>query len=208
MPPAFESISAGFSATDITGQTAKDASLNWNDAFVIWDATTSALRKVNASTSVIMRPFFRARMTANQSISVTTWTKVAFDGESTDGDPDSNYDTGNYRWTPARNGWYQIFWSGYMQEVMDAGEFLEMQLYKNGSYVPHSAGGSGQLSTKTTSHMDNKTCVVNYTASLYLDSNDYIEVWCSHNEGASQNLQGWAGHFGGFLLQGAKSGVL
>ena len=207
-PPAFESISAGFSATDITGQTAKDASLNWNDAFVIWDATTSALRKVNASTSVIMRPFFRARMTANQSISVTTWTKVAFDGESTDGDPDSNYDTGNYRWTPARNGWYQIFWSGYMQEVMDAGEFLEMQLYKNGSYVPHSAGGSGQLSTKTTSHMDNKTCVVNYTASLYLDSNDYIEVWCSHNEGASQNLQGWAGHFGGFLLQGAKSGVL
>ena len=207
-PPAFESVSAGFSATDITGQTAKDASLNWNDAFVIWDATTSALRKVNASTSVIMRPFFRARMTANQSISVTTWTKVAFDGESTDGDPDSNYDTGNYRWTPARNGWYQIFWSGYMQEVMDAGEFLEMQLYKNGSYVPHSAGGSGQLSTKTTSHMDNKTCVVNYTASLYLDSNDYIEVWCSHNEGASQNLQGWAGHFGGFLLQGAKSGVL
>ena len=207
-PPAFESISAGFSATDITGQTAKDASLNWNDAFVIWDATTSALRKVNASTSVIMRPFFRARMTANQSISVTTWTKVAFDGESTDGDPDSNYDTGNYRWTPARNGWYQIFWSGYMQEVMDAGEFLEMQLYKNGAYVPHSAAGSGQLSTKTTSHMDNKTCVVNYTASLYLDSNDYIEVWCSHNEGASQNLQGWAGHFGGFLLQGAKSGVL
>ena len=51
-PPAFESISAGFSATDITGQTAKDASLNWNDAFVIWDATTSALRKVNASRDI------------------------------------------------------------------------------------------------------------------------------------------------------------
>ena len=81
-------------------------------------------------------------MTGNQSIGVSSWTKVAFDGESTDGDPDSTYDTTNYRWTPGRHGWYWFFWSGYIQEVLDAGEFLEMQLYKNGSYVPHSAAGS------------------------------------------------------------------
>ena len=82
-----------------------------------------------------------------------------------------------------------------------------MQLYKNGSYVPHSAAGSGQLTDKVTSHMDNKTCVVNYTGTLYLDNNDYIEVYAQHNEGSSQNLMGWGGHFGGYYLSGAKSGV-
>ena len=55
--------------------------------------------------------------------------------------------------------------------------------------------------------MDNKTCVVNYTGTLYLDNNDYIEVYAQHNEGSSQNLMGWGGHFGGYYLSGAKSGV-
>ena len=94
-----------------------------------------------------------------------------------------------------------------MQNVVDDGEFLEMQLYKNGSYVPNSAAAGGQLSSLTFSSASDQSCVVHYSGSIYLDDDDYIEVWVSHNEGSAENLQGWAGHFGGFYLVGGRSGV-
>ena len=196
----------GFDVSSITGATALTESLATDDEFILNDTSASGLKRVDA-TYMMNRPMFRARMTANQSINTGTWTKVAFDGETTYGDPDSTYDTTNYRWTPARNGWYWFFWSGYMQNFLDDGEYLEMQLYKNGAYVANSAAAGGQLSTKTYSSADDQTVVVHYSGSIYLDDDDYIEVWMAHNEGSAQEIESWAGHFGGFYLVGGRSGV-
>ena len=204
-PPAFEALPAGFSVTSITGATAIDESLYWNDEFVLHDASAGGLKRIDA-TYMMNRPFFRARMTGDQGISSSSWTKVAFNGEATNGDPDSTYDTTNYRWTPGRNGWYQIFWTGSFGDVMDIGEFIEMQVYKNGSAVPESAAAGGQLWHKVMSHTANRTISMNASFTVYLDNNDYIEIYCQQNDASTQNLRSFSGHFGGYYLIGAISG--
>ena len=204
-PPAFEALPAGFSVTSITGATAIDESLYWNDEFVLHDASAGGLKRIDA-TYMMNRPFFRARMTGDQGISSSSWTKVAFNGEATNGDPDSTYDTTNYRWTPGRNGWYQIFWTGSFGDVMDIGEFIEMQVYKNGSAVPESAAAGGQLWHKVMSHTANRTISMNASFTVYLDNNDYIEIYCQQNDASTQDLRSFSGHFGGYYLIGAISG--
>ena len=124
---------AGFDVTSITGATAIEESLAWNDEFIIHDASAGALKRIDA-TLLMHRPFFRARMTGNQSIGVSSWTKVAFDGESTDGDPDSTYDTTNYRWTPGSAGWY-LFWVHSQMNGSDDGEDMALSVRKNGTSV-------------------------------------------------------------------------
>ena len=56
---------------------------------------------------LISAPSFSARITSNQSVSATTWTKMACATEMWD--TDSKYDnTTNYRFTPTVAGYYMF----------------------------------------------------------------------------------------------------
>lgn len=90
-------------------------------------------------------PAFSAIMSANQTITSSTFTKVQFNTE--DFDTNSNYDTTNYRFTPTVAGYYQFNASIYPNTSVT---FTEASLYKNGSLFKRgfssSNNGIGQLS--------------------------------------------------------------
>ena len=74
-------------------------------------------------------PAFEATMSANQTISTGTITKLVYDTETFD--TDNCYDSTNYRFTPTEAGKYQVG----MQVRVDGNplEAVTLYFYKNGS---------------------------------------------------------------------------
>ena len=95
-------------------------------------------------------PAFSAYMSAAQSISNTTWTKLQYDAEEFD--LTSDYDTSAIRFIPSVEGYYQINASVYLGNQNNA---RVMRLYKNGSPVKRGgtrvavsgSGSSSEIST-------------------------------------------------------------
>lgn len=95
-------------------------------------------------------PAFSAYMSAAQSISNTTWTKLQYDAEEFD--LTSDYDTSAIRFIPSVEGYYQINATVYLGNQNGA---RVMRLYKNGSPVKRGgtrvavsgSGSSSEIST-------------------------------------------------------------
>jgi len=86
-----------------------------------------------AATGTVMvsgnMPAFNVGLSSNQSISATTWTKVAFNSEFFD--TANAYDsTTNYRFTPQVAGYYQIYASAAFNGTV-TGSYIN--IYKNGA---------------------------------------------------------------------------
>jgi hypothetical protein len=124
-------------------------------------------------------PAFSAYMSATQSLTTTTLTKVQFNTE--DFDTDSCYDhTTNYRFTPNVAGYYQV--NGVLTLIGTSGTAWVMQLYKNGSVIQYignqrSSGGEGGPSGSalvymngTTDYLEMYTLVVATSPSIYAAS--------------------------------------
>ena len=134
-------------------------------------------------------PAFSAKITANQSVSASTATKVTFNNELFD--TNSNYDpTTNYRFTPTVGGYYQINafinWSG---SGLTQGNLM---IYKNGAeygrtYTPGSGFGYNN-SISSVIQMNGST--------------DYIEIYCL-NSSAETVISGTYAIFSGSLVRGA-----
>ena len=195
---------SGFDVSSITGATALAEQPQGTDEMVISDAGT--LKRLD-TIHMMNRPFFRAYMSGHQSIDTATATVVAFDEEmdttvaGTGGDPDSTYNTSNYRWTPAVAGFYFVNWTLHIPNI-DDGELMNIQLRKNGAYFGYDNTHGGQIwnqlySSGTT--MGSLTgCAV-----VPLDNNDYVDLEVSHNEGAAQSVQYWYSHWSGWRIAGA-----
>lgn len=137
-------------------------------------------------------PAFSAYRTTNQSVSGSTWTKVACQTEEFD--TAGYYDNAtNYRFTPLIAGYYQI--SGSVS-FASASNFI-MSIYKNGTEYATVAtiGISGIIdSTGAVSKL------------IYFNgSTDYAEVYCYQNTGGALNVQGriQASYFTGVLVRSA-----
>jgi len=116
-------------------------------------------------------PAFSAS-SAGQSVSNSTWTKIAYSTEQFD--TNSEYDsTTNYRFLPSVAGYYQI----NVSAAMNTGTPFQIAsaIYKNGS--PYSYG------TNTTGSFGSVSTVL-----LYLNgSTDYVEGYCLQASGGSLN---------------------
>jgi hypothetical protein len=89
-------------------------------------------------TMAIQGPAFSAYLSANQTISANTITKVALNVERFD--TNSNYDpTTNYRFTPTVAGYYQLSMNLYSNDGARTGVFL----YKNGALFAHGSDIAG-----------------------------------------------------------------
>ena len=80
-----------------------------SDGLKIVSDTSGIVEIQNNGTTIITssQPSFSARITSNQSVSATTWTKMACATEMWD--TDSKYDnTTNYRFTPTVAGYYMF----------------------------------------------------------------------------------------------------
>jgi hypothetical protein len=89
-----------------------------------------------AATGTVMisgnMPAFSAYMSATQSFSINTWTKLTFNTKYFD--TNSNFDaTTNYRFTPTVAGYYQVNLTGSMGDSGSGGCTEFGAIYKNGS---------------------------------------------------------------------------
>jgi hypothetical protein len=123
-----------------------------------------------AATGTVMvsgnMPAFSAYLSANQTVTTNTFTKMACDTEEFD--TNSNYDTSNYRFTPTVAGYYQVSGSVCVSATVSDGAAIA--IYKNGSTFKW-----GNYLTRSAVAADMDAVV---SALVYLNgSTDYIELY-------------------------------
>jgi len=147
----------------------------------------------NVTAPNLQGPAFSAYMSANQSISANTLTKVDFDLELFD--TNSNFDTTNNRFTPTVAGYYQMTFSTYQVNASTSGIYTH-NFYKNGSLYKqtnYNTSASGPVMT-------------NCTTLVFLNgTTDYMEAYYSTQ--FASTLGGAAGapyfEFSGVLVRSA-----
>lgn len=117
---------------------------------------------------------FSAEPSGAQSIPDATNTKVAFQTENWDLNGEFDNAT-NYRFTPAE-GYYQVN-AGVGISSLDPTKLLKIFIYKNGSAIRQN---------RAFSSVNDINCIT-ISDIVYLDGDDYIEIYMYQNDGAARN---------------------
>ena len=114
-------------------------------------------------------PAFSAYRSANQSVSINTYTKCQFNTEEFD--TASAYDNAtNYRFTPLVAGYYQVNSSIYMSGSAYAA-YNKIAIYKNGTIYKENQNGASSAIFDS---------AIQVNSIVYLNgSTDYIEIYGS-----------------------------
>ena len=161
--------------------TLESPATNTNRTLTLPDEAGTILTTATAGVP-IGGPAFRAYMSAAQTISGSTFTKLNFNTEVFD--INSNYDTATYRFTPTVAGYYQITASVYF-----AGTY-QLYIYKNGI-----VDASGQY-LNATGHSASSLVYLN-------GSLDYVEAYFYGNAVTTANNSTNANQFTGVLVRSA-----
>jgi len=157
--------------------------------------TTTLTLPVQTGTVMVNGPAFSAYMSATQSISNTTVTKITFNTENFD--TNSNYDNAtNYRFTPTVAGYYQF--SARIATASSAIGITYIYIGKNNDTsigLNSAAGNNASGITVSTSGI------------LYMNgSTDYVEAFTYQSTGGSATMgstsSGYA-NFQGALVRSA-----
>ena len=162
-----------FDNTVISGHTALAAAPATTDEFLISDGGT--IKRIDYSV-LGATPAFSAYLSADQSASDGTWTKIQFNTEILD--TNGTYDNStNYRFTPGVTGYYLIN-AGVSIKADNANTMLDnyLSLYKNGSAFGLSKqyGNSSEKSNWSSLSLN---IIINVTsASDYYECFSYADV--------------------------------
>jgi len=139
---------------------------------------------------------FGAYLSTNQSITSSTFTKVALD--TVEYDTNSCFSTSNHRFTPNVAGYYQINGCVYFAGTTNTQGNAYINIYKNGS--SYKQGGS-----LTTTAADGTGSNLVVSVVMYMNgTTDYVELWGSLQQtgpvfGGGQSLT----YFNGSFVRGA-----
>ena len=178
----------GFDVSSITGATALAAEPALTDEIVLSDAGT--LKRLDL-THIYQSPLIILTRTANLTVSNATATKVPWDDTPVK-QVSGTYDTTNERYTPGIASWYKISVFGRWNDFLPDGKLGPMQLYKNGSHL--STYGDYAHYMHAEGSTLNSTDVY-YTIPVYLDADDYVELFVYQNSGGSGIWGGGYNHF-------------
>jgi hypothetical protein len=160
-----------------------------------------AISTINAastgSTGTVMvsgnMPAFSATITANQTLTASTITKLTFNNETFD--TNSNYDpTTNYRFTPTVAGYYQINAAILFSDAALNNTTISAYLYKNGvSYaILRGLSSAGNYVSLTLS----------YIVSMN-GTTDYLEIYAQSSANNGIAYAGQNSVFSGTLVRAA-----
>jgi len=124
------------------------------------------------------KPIFYVSLSANQSISASTWTKINLDQEVFDAD---NVFASN-KFTVPSAGKY-LFISSIRCDSPNSGENFQSALYKNGSYF------SGPSNAREYAQGSQHEIILKCSVILSLAQNDYIELY-ARVAGANETISG------------------
>jgi hypothetical protein len=178
--------------TIITGQTA-ETSIATDDTILIHDTSASALRKMTRANFVsgiggTNTPAFLATLSASQSVSTNTETKIQFNTELFD--TANAYDNStNYRFTipSGKSGKYFIY-CGYETGVSAANtDYNDIRLFKNGTLTYYSSMNSESINNAAFNRFPHKINIVDDCS-----VGDYFEVYAriGGSQATSPNIQG------------------
>ena len=141
-------------------------------------------------------PSFSAKLSSDQTISASSYTKIQFDSEQWD--TDSTYDAStNYRFTPAVAGKYTISSTVMLQNIATAGNRIQFAIYKNGSFFAM-VGDDGP---STGSGADPSATI---SMDIEFNTTDYVEMYIYHNSGTgSKDISSAYSFFSGSKVIGA-----
>jgi hypothetical protein len=123
-------INAGQTALTVTPDATGQLTLQANGVTALTANTTGYLNFAKQPTiGGVEWPAFSAYVGTNQSVSASTYTKVACNVEEFD--TANCYNTSTYRFTPNVAGYYQF--NGQTENVSGGGARIIVQFYKNGS---------------------------------------------------------------------------
>ena len=112
-------------------------------------------------------PAFSAYQSTNQSVTSSTYTKVACNTEEFD--TNSNYDTTNYRFIPQVAGYYQATGNIYFNSA-SGNSLVVVAIYKNGSVAKYGSFTYPASAPAAT--------FANATAIIYCNgTTDYLELY-------------------------------
>jgi hypothetical protein len=159
------------------------------DTFTVTDGVTVSGAGANT-------PAFSAYLSSAQSISVSTWTKVAFNAEFFD--TNSAFDTSNNRFTvPSNLAGKYCFIGQINMEYIDDNKTFRMSWYKNGS--------SFMTGTMLKSPGANGSFIYQNTTILDLTVGDYIELYgYTDNSDTNVTFQDGGAPYGSTGLLGYK----
>jgi len=140
--------------------------------------------------SNLMNPAFEANLSANQSVSSNTLTKVQANTESFD--TDNCYDNStNYRFTPTVSGKYYVYFQIRLSWTSSNGDSGVTSIYKNGSEIFTSrinvtSNWYGTMDTFGTVDMNG--------------SSDYLEAFGKFDGGGPIFVSGTSTRFGAYRI--------
>lgn len=128
-------------------------------------------------TQILTRQKARAYRAAAQTINSETWTKVGIDTDSYD--PDGITDLVNNRITPTIAGYYIV--TGQISMAAGVADtHRNLAIYKNGSLLSQ---GAALVDTNTSMNIGGVV-----TDLVYLDGDDYVELWVYQTSGIARPL--------------------
>jgi len=122
-------------------------------------------------------------LSGNQTITLETWTKIAFNSE--DYDTNGEFDTTNNKFVVGSTGYYTVHYRIIGLAMID-GKFLRAILYKN------KGEGSEESLMDCIRYSDEPATSVYIPCSddIYLEAGDELELWVYQNSASTINLHG------------------
>jgi len=159
------------SSIKLKGSTSGDVTLT-----VPAEAGTNTLTLPASTANVnFVGPAFQV-YASTQSIANTTWQKIVYANEVFDTDSKFASD----KFTPTVAGYYQISAATYMSSTSGA---AVLSIYKNGSSFKRGSASQGTTGMGLAPHV---------SALVYLDADDYVEIYTYQVTGAAADIIGTA----------------
>ena len=165
-------------ATVITGTTELTENPAKTDEIIISDAGT--LKRLDL-THLYPTPLVHVRMDTTPTISTGTATKLVLDTELIDSD--GKFDaSSNYRFTPTVAGYYYAYAAA---EFVNTNGIAYIFLQKNGTADSSNIGRGNMVDSSDSSDES----VVQTASLVYLDADDYLEVFVEQSSGGDKTVR-------------------
>jgi len=152
---------------------------NTNQTLTLPDATGTVLTSATAGVP-INGPAFSAYMSANQTITTATWTKLNLNTEEFD--TNSCYNNSTYRFTPTVAGYYQVN-GKVVYDPIETGKITIVSIYKNGSRYKDGSRGMNSVGGTGVASMASSIVYFNGTT-------DYVELYAYNSNTTSASAVG------------------
>ena len=141
-------------------------------------------------TTTVNRPAFKATLSADQSIANSSFTKVTLDTENFD--TDGAFASNKFTVPTGQDGKYFFYYKTAVDDL-DDGEFMQLNLYKNGSEQSNYLFTVRSMAASYTNYGQ-------ISGIIDLSAGDYLETYIYQSTSGTQHLESAYSLFAGYKV--------